>query len=124
MPTTAPRPPVEFLADLDATADPVGATQPALPGLERVLETATIDGVALAGVKAFLLRWLALEAQVAELRADQRDLAAAMKAQGVPVRTVTLAYKQLKQRRTMDSTLGVFEACQELFAPLLAEDAP
>jgi hypothetical protein len=116
---TTPRPQVGFLADLEAPA-----TQPALPGLESALETAVIDGIAMENVKAFLLRWLALEAQVADLRAVQRDLAAAMKAQGVPTRTATLAFRQLKQRRTLDSTLGVFAACQELFAPLLAEPAP
>ena len=125
MTRTTPRPQVGFLADVDAPNAPTNgaAAQPPLPGLERDLETAVIDGVSMEHVKAFLVRWRDLEAKIADLRADQRDLAEAMKAQGIPTRTATLAFRQLKQRRTIDSTLGVFEACQMLFGPLLEDPA-
>jgi uncharacterized protein (UPF0335 family) len=117
------KPTVGLLADVTDTPPAAnGAAQPALPGLERVPDV--VDGVAMARVQWFITRWLDLEAKIKDLRADQKDLAEALKAQGIPVRTATMAYKQLKQRRTMDSTLAVFEACQALFAPLLEDPTP
>ncbi len=120
MSKTTPRSQVGFLADLDPLdVDP----QPTLPGMSD-LTRQTIDGVVMARVKAFVIQWLSIEAQIQELRADQREIAEVMKAQGVPTRTATMAFKQLKQRRSLDSTLAVFDACQELVAPLLEDTSP
>lgn len=119
MPETSLHPKVGFLTDLDA---PHATSQLTLPGLPD-LAARTIDGVAMAHVKAFIMQWLDLEGQIRELRTDQKAIAEAMKAQGVPTRTATMAFRQLKQRRSLDSTLAVFEACQELFAPLLKDES-
>ncbi len=72
-------------------------------------------------VQEFIARWLVLEEQIRELRIEQKDLAEAMKAHGVPTRTATMALKQLRQRRTLDSTVTVFDACCELLRPLVGE---